>query len=163
MPKNLSAVRAFEGNFPSNICPLGRHYIRRERQTGNRAEMSAYFPGPRRPVPRPSTPPGDSPRPRPRRCMTGFFFDKQGIGIFLRRISRPVKFRRIMSFIEYGVTPILLHSQVSWTQYNGMWLSTSHQQLACLCAYLCFKRKWCAFLSSPVSFCVLSKLQNHGS
>ena len=48
--------------------------------------------------------------------MTGFLFDKQGIGIFLRRISRPVKFRRNMSLIEYGVTPILLHSHVSLTQ-----------------------------------------------
>ena len=49
--------------------------------------------------------------------MTGFLFDKQGIGIFLRRISRPVKFRRNMSLIEYGVTPILLHSHVSLTQW----------------------------------------------
>ena len=57
--------------------------------------------------------------------MTGFLFHKQGIGIFLRRISRPVKFRRNMSFIEYGVP--------RWRDPNPAPLSSLIDTMACGC------------------------------
>lgn len=120
-----SSARAIS-HLPIN-CPLGRHYIRRERLTGNRAETSAYFPGPALYcAPLHSPGPGGPPSPARAAAVAGvawldFYSINKESGFFYAGFRGQSNFAEICPSLSTacpaGVTPILLHSRVSSTQW----------------------------------------------